>query len=104
MLEAILMMYLRRGAAHGYDLAARLTECGFVGLNPGLVYRALRGMEDLGWIRSAWDGEASHGPPRRVYSLAPPGEQAMEDLVRGFREIRGLIDKVIAAYEQQAGC
>jgi len=101
MLEAILLMHLRGGPAHGYDLAARLAESGFSGLNPGLVYRALRGMEDLGWIRSAWDGEASYGPPRRVYSLAPPGEQAMGDLVRGLQEIRRLIDGVIAAYERQ---
>ncbi|WP_372452774.1 PadR family transcriptional regulator [Pseudonocardia nigra] len=52
------LLLLRSGAAHGYDLARRLSAV-FPGMktpkDAGLVYRALKGLEADGAVRSHWD-------------------------------------------------
>jgi DNA-binding PadR family transcriptional regulator len=64
-----------------------------------MIYRALRDMEELGWIIS-YEGEESRGPQRRVYRLTEEGRQHlgiwMDDLLRAKREIELLVD----AYER----
>jgi DNA-binding PadR family transcriptional regulator len=100
-LQPCLLLMLHRDDAHGYDL---LNGLGEFGLNPeahdpSMIYRALRDMEELGWIIS-YEGEESRGPQRRVYRLTEEGRQHlgiwMDDLLRAKREIELLVD----AYER----
>ena len=48
-LDPVLLMRLHYGAAHGYSLLDGLDEFGLQELDPSVVYRALREMEDEGW-------------------------------------------------------
>ncbi len=71
-------MLLQEGDRHGYELIAGLDRYGLdlAGLDSGQIYRILRQMEEAGWVTSVWEsGDA--GPARRVYSLAPAGQQAL---------------------------
>lgn len=47
-LEAVLLVRLHQRPAHGYSLLEGLEEYGFGGLDPSMIYRILRDMEELG--------------------------------------------------------
>ena len=101
-LQPCLLVMLHRGEAHGYNLLNGLDEFGF---NPGqkdpsLIYRALRDMEELGLVTSEWDQNSSLGPQRRVYQIAPEGEDYLEGWVSDLRRTHKEIDALINAYEQ----
>ena len=99
-LEPTLLLLLHHGPAHGYTLLERLGEFGLGGLNPSVVYRALRDMEERGWVTSTWDEERTQGPPRRVYRLATPGDEALALWTKDLKETRQLIDHLLAAYHR----
>jgi len=100
-LKPCLLFLLHRGEAHGYNLLNGLEEFGFHAdrLDPSLIYRALRDMEEDGWVVSRW-GEESHGPQRRVYRILPVGEEHLVEWIRDLRQTRDEIDRLLLAYEK----
>lgn len=99
-LDPVLLLLLHRGQAHGYTLLERLAEFGLGDLDPSVIYRALRDMEEMGWVASTWDEEQTRGPPRRVYRLTAEGAHALAQWVQDLEETRGLVDRFLAAYQQ----
>jgi DNA-binding PadR family transcriptional regulator len=93
-------LLLRRGEAHGYKLVSELERFGFdpQTLDPSLVYRALRDMEELEWIRSRTE-EESQGPPRRVFELASEGTRQLGAWVENLRQTRDDINRLLQDYE-----
>ena len=61
-LEPVLLLLLHHSPAHGYTLVERLNEFGLEGRDSSVVYRALRDMEEKGWVTSTWDEERTKGP------------------------------------------
>ncbi len=97
LVEPCLLTLLQEGPRHGYDLIA---ELGRFGLEPelvdsGLVYRALRQMEEAGWVESTWE-TARGGPARRVYCITPAGQEALamwrQELARTHDTLHRLLD------------
>ena len=103
-LQPCLLLMLHRGDAHGYNLLNGLDEFGLdpEAHDPSMIYRALREMEELGWVIS-YEGGESLGPQRRIYQLTEEGERHLaiwiEDLRRAKREIELLMD----AFERDIG-
>jgi PadR family transcriptional regulator PadR len=93
-------LFLHRHPSHGYTLLERLYEFGLGGLDNGTVYRALRDMENNGWLISTWDAEKTQGPPRRVYSLTGKGDQMLRAWVQDLYQARDQINLFLAAYER----
>jgi DNA-binding PadR family transcriptional regulator len=95
-LEPVLLLLLHHGPAHGYTLIEQLGEFGLEGLHPSVAYRALRSMDEKGWVTSGWDVDETQGPPRRVYRLTALGDEApgayMQDLRRAHEQIGDLMD------------
>lgn len=71
-LQPCLLLLLGERADHGYDLANRLRDLHVAEGDPGAVYRALRGLEQHGLVRSTWQTSDS-GPARRTYRLTLAG-------------------------------
>jgi DNA-binding PadR family transcriptional regulator len=75
-MEELVLGMLKLGPAHGYELRSRVRE----ELGPAWrvassqLYAWLRRLEEGGYVSSAL-AEAPGGPPRRVYSLTPAGEE-----------------------------
>jgi DNA-binding PadR family transcriptional regulator len=71
-------LLLARKSAHGYELLEELRNLFFQGeaLDPSLVYRSLRKMEEDGFILSEWATGGS-GPARRVYTITEEGKVAL---------------------------
>jgi len=99
-LEPALLLLLHHGPAHGYTLLERLESFGLGEFDPTVVYRALREMEEQGWVVSAWDREQTQGPPRRVYRLTPLGDEVLRFWVQDLEETRRMVEEFLRAYYQ----
>jgi len=101
-LRPALLTLLRRDNDHGYNLLQGLEELGIdtEGMDPSVVYRALRDMEEEGLVQSQW-GEESLGPRRRVYSLTGEGEDVVSSWRDDLQRTRDEIDSLLAAMKQE---
>lgn len=100
MLEPVLLLRLHYGPTHGYTLLEQLGEFGLGDLNPSVVYRALRDMEEREWVTSTWDEEQTQGPPRRVYRLTALGDEVLGQHTQELQKARGMIDRLLGAYSR----
>jgi PadR family transcriptional regulator, regulatory protein PadR len=99
-LEPTLLLLLHHGPAHGYPLIERLGDYGLADIDPSAVYRALRDMEQRGWVSSFWEEEQTHGPPRRVYHLTALGDEMLSGWTQDLHETRDMIDYLLGAYRR----
>ena len=99
-----LLTLLRRENDHGYNLLQGLEELGFdtEGMDPSVVYRALRDMEDEGLVDSRW-GEESFGPRRRVYALTGEGKDVVSAWADDLKKTRAQIDSLLTAMKKGEG-
>ncbi len=99
-LRPCLLLLLREGEAHGYELADNLGTFGFDHSDPGRLYRALRKLENEGLVRSSW-APSDSGPPKRVYGLTEHGVEELDhratDLAEGERRIDAFLDRYLKA-------
>ena len=94
-LEPTLLLLLHHGPAHGYTLIDQLIGFGLEDIDPSVIYRALRDMEEKGWVTSTWDEEQAQGPPRRVYRLAALGDEVLRWWMQDLRETRQMMDHIL---------
>lgn len=106
-LEPTLLLILHHGPAHGYTMLEKLAEFGLDDVDPSTLYRALRGMEERGWLSSFWEEEETQGPPRRVYRLTELGHQVLtwwaQDVQDTSKMINGLVDAYTRHMEEGEG-
>lgn len=99
LLEPALLILIKTQPSHGYSLLVDLETFGIDTIHPSVVYRNLREMESLEWIKSEWDTDQSQGPPRRTYHLTVKGEEALQywskELASANRTIRQMLEKSI---------
>ena len=98
LVEPTLLLLLHYGPSHGYTLIEQLREYGLADVDPSAVYRALRIMEERGWVLSSWEEEQTQGPPRRVYRLTALGDELLSWWAQDLEETRTMIDRLLAAY------
>ena len=96
--EPTLLLLLHYGPAHGYTLIEQLGEYGLADIDPSAVYRALRDMEERGWVISSWEEERTQGPPRRVYRLTALGDEVLGWWTEDLQETRQMIDRILGRY------
>lgn len=99
-LEPALLLLLHHRPAHGYTLLAELDSFGLGGSDPSVLYRALRVMEEKGWVSSYWDEEDTQGPPRRVYRLTREGNEVLSWWTEDLRETAQIIDRFLDTYKR----
>ena len=79
-------------------LMERLAQEGDIPVDPGLLYRTLRLLEDEGAVRSSWETEGA-GPARRLYLATPEGVDYLHSWAASIRGLRARLDKFMTAYE-----
>lgn len=99
-LEPTLLLLLHRGPAHGYTFLEELENFGLADSDPSVLYRALRDMEEKGWVTSSWDEVDTQGPPRRVYRLTGLGNEALGWWITDLRETAQIIEHLLDSYER----
>ena len=98
-LRPCILLLLREQPAHGYDMLQRLRRFGFTRDDPGRLYRALRALEDEGFVHSAWETSAS-GPDRRIYELTRGGVEELHRASAGIVEAADALDAFLSRYEE----
>jgi len=98
-LRPCVLLLLRESPAHGYDLLERLKSFGFPGSDAGGLYRMLRGLEDEGLVRSAWERSAT-GPARRRYQLTRGGRESLHEHARALVATTGVLDAFVSRYSE----
>ena len=96
LLEPALLLLVRQKARHGYTLLNDLDQQNMGSIHPSMVYRMLREMEGLGWIRSTWDVDETQGPPRRNYEITPEGTQALQNWKRQLEQHKDLVEQLLS--------
>ena len=91
MLTANLLAILNGWSAYDYDLVQRLEDSGFGAYNKGTVYRALRHMEAVGLVSSAWDTSTT-GPARRMYKLTKAGSLFLDNWIGVLDTHRAMLE------------
>src|SRR5208282_4419341 len=74
----LLLHLIKERPDHGYGLMQRIeTICGdLVAVNTNKIYPLLRRLEERGFVTATWDHPTKRS--RRVYAIAPPGEERLE--------------------------
>lgn len=101
LVEPALLVLLSQGNLHGYILLERVEALGLTALQPSMVYRILREMEEAGWVSSIWDREKTQGPPRRVYTLTEEGFAALREWENHLEQTQGLISRLLEKMQSQ---
>ena len=99
-LDPALLLLLEQSPAHGYTLLNRLPEFELDFLAPTVVYRALRQMEDKGWVTSTWDKDETQGPPRRVYAIIPSGQEVLRCCIDQLQSSVQIIEYFLAMHDE----
>lgn len=85
----LLLIYERPG--HGYDLIDRLEALGMPDVEPGHVYRVLRGLERDRSLVSSWETDEA-GPARRRYELTAKGGNDLRLWIARLAQLDQVID------------
>jgi len=99
-LEPALLLILHHSPAHGYTMMDQLAEFGLEDTDPSALYRALRDMEERGWVTSLWEEEETRGPPRRVYQLTELGDEVLRWWTQDVQETSQIIHRLLDTYTQ----
>ena len=103
-LEAFLLLELLRAPSYGYDLTRRLGEYGFRRAvdEPGVVYKVLRSLEDVGAIHSEWQPQSS-GPARRYYEISESGRALLRQRVLQLKRYIARVERLLDEYDAIEG-
>jgi PadR family transcriptional regulator, regulatory protein PadR len=98
-LRPCVLLLLRESPAHGYDLLERLKAFGFPGSDPGGLYRMLRGLEQEGLVRSAWEPSMA-GPKRRIYEITRAGSESLHEHAQVLRGTAEILEGFVSRYAE----
>ncbi|MCW1250299.1 PadR family transcriptional regulator [Acaricomes phytoseiuli] len=71
-LEGVVLAFLTRRPAYGYEITARLRKQGFADIAEGTIYALLIRIEQRGLV-NVNKVPSEKGPPRKVYALNDKG-------------------------------
>jgi PadR family transcriptional regulator, regulatory protein PadR len=88
------------GPQHAYGIATRLEQVSeeSLKLNQGTLYPALVRLEQEGWIKGVW-GRTGSNREAKFYALTRAGRKALERETARWRQMSGLVEKVLAEPE-----
>jgi len=85
------------GPQHAYSIATRLQQMSedLLHLNQGTLYPALVRLEQQGRIKGTW-GRTETNREAKFYSITKAGEKALADETRRWRQMAGLVEKLLS--------
>lgn len=99
-IEPALLLILRDGSTHGYELADSLTEMlPTERIDTGNLYRMLRALEAEGIVESEWQDDLP-GRNRRTYRLTGQGESLLGTWAESLSEANETITAFLERYRE----
>lgn len=96
-LRPCVLLLVSERRSYGYDLLERLRELELSSVDPGGLYRQLRGLERDGLVVSDWE-TSEVGPARRTYELTEEGAEWLHAWAGALAESRRIIGGFLARY------
>lgn len=99
-LEPCLLLLVHCDEVHGYELVEGLKAFGFEQnpVDPSTIYRALRDLEERGFVASRWD-TSNAGPARRMYQTTEEGDRYLAAWIEDLRETDRVLHHYLDAYD-----
>ena len=98
--EPALLVLLRDGETHGYELADALSAMAPDDpVDLGNLYRLLRGLEAEGLVSSRWRDDLP-GHAKRTYELTPAGRALLDDWAVALERAEHTIAAFLRRYHQ----
>ena len=96
-LDLLILRTLERGPAHGYGIAQHLraTSQDVLHVGESSLYPALQRLLVNGWIKGEW-GVSDNNRRARYYTLTPSGRKRLAVERKGFEQMIGAIQRVLA--------
>ena len=99
LIEPALLIALRDGMTHGYDLADRIGESlGISRIDHGNLYRGLRKLEEEGIVTSEWN-DGAPGRSKRTYSLTDDGEALLAAWAETLQFTKERLDALLSDHK-----
>ena len=100
----ILRTLATMGPQHAYGIASRLQQVSedALNLNQGTIYPAIVRIEQRGWTRGSWS-KTENGREAKYYALTRTGLKALDEETERWRQMSGVVEKLLAE-EQQPWC
>jgi PadR family transcriptional regulator, regulatory protein PadR len=100
-IQPCLLLALRKHPSYGYELLEKMIEFGFLDgpVDPGMVYRHLRKLEQDGFVSSTWDASGT-GPARRYYDLTPEGEDLLGNWIPFMERNLKSLERFLHLFQQ----
>ncbi len=99
--EPSLLLLLREGPRHGYELIELLPELvGAERVDVGNLYRFLRALEAEGIVASEWRADLP-GPAKRTYWLTEDGKLLLDRWAEALRASQREVAAFLDRYEQE---
>ena len=105
LLRPAIMTILAGKGLHGYAIVERLAETPVLAgtrPDPTGVYRALRTMEERGFVTSSWD-TSERGPAKKVYKLMPSGHKCLERWVSSLSDYHRAVGELLRNARKACG-
>jgi transcriptional regulator len=85
------------GKQHAYAIATRLQQISenLLQLNQGTLYPALVRLEQQGRIKGTW-GRTESNREAKFYAITKAGEKALAGETQRWRQMSGLVDKLLS--------
>jgi PadR family transcriptional regulator, regulatory protein PadR len=101
--EPALLLLLREGPRHGYELIELAPGLPGVGrVDIGNLYRLLRGLEADGLVESVWSADLP-GPAKRTYSLTEEGGRVLDTWALALESARDDVSTFLTRYAAKGG-
>jgi PadR family transcriptional regulator, regulatory protein PadR len=97
LLPPLLLLLVHERPGHGYELISRLAGLGMPDIEPGQIYRTLRGLERERRLVSVWVTSAS-GPARRHYELTADGLADLEARMARLTRLGDVLDTCLTRW------
>jgi PadR family transcriptional regulator, regulatory protein PadR len=100
--EPALLLLLRDGETHGYDLADTLAEIAGPDerIDLGNLYRLLRALEFEGIVASRWRDDLP-GRTKRTYELTEVGERLLDAWAEALRVNQTVVSGFLSRHERK---
>ena len=102
LLEYCVLLTLRRGEGYGYEIVQALKRIEDLAVSESTVYPILGRLREEGYLKSR-DVRSDAGPPRRYFSLTPPGKVRLAEMNAYWPMLTKSLEQLKSEKRKEAG-
>ncbi|MCM3400968.1 PadR family transcriptional regulator [Cytobacillus oceanisediminis] len=95
-IDLLILSVVKEKESYGYEISKTIKEKteGEFEIQEATLYLSLKRLEKQGAVSSSW-GKESHGGRRKYYSITDEGVQLLENIIRDWKKVTGMVKRFI---------